>query len=261
MSVTSSGNVSNDARLFAEQLLRGMTTRLATARWPIALVGLAVLSVATWWVTNSAIFDLRSLHIRGNVHLTKGQVAKVGDLTAQVNVLWTMPGTIERRLERHPWIREAHVSRTLPSALTVVIKERRPVAVLPDEGAVVAPDGKVLGKNERGGGLPMISAAVPAGGDETVLSQTGLAVARTIPAKVRRLIQDITISETGRVQLRLRDGTVVVYGDPSDMRLKSAVLQAILRWTTSTGTTPKTIDVSVPGAPTLVPAITAEPAA
>jgi cell division protein FtsQ len=261
LSVTSSDNVSSRIRSLSEIWVRGVTARLATARWPVALVGLAVLGVATWWVTNSAIFNLRTLEIRGNHHLSKTQVARLGDLTAEVNVLWTLPGTIERRLERHPRIREAHVSRTLPSTLTVVVKERRPVAVLPESGAVVGPDGKVLGKKPQTGALPVISTTPIVGGEEKPAARDGLAVARAMPPKLRRLVQDINVGTTGRIELHLRDGTLVVFGDRSRMALKAAVLGSVLEWSERTRTRAKSIDLSVPTAPTLVPMAPIQPAA
>jgi cell division septal protein FtsQ len=188
-------------------------------------------------------------------------VARVGDLTGEVNVLWTLPGTIERRLESHPRIRRAHVSRTLPSTLTVVIKERRPVAVLPESGALVGPDGKVVGKKKQTGALPLISTPPTGGGEGKTLTRDGLAVARAMPAKLRRLVQDITVEDTGRIQIRLRDGTVVLYGDRSLMALKTAVLASVLQWSERTGTKTKSIDLSVPTAPTLVPAVAIQPTA
>lgn len=261
MSVTSSANVSSRARVLSEQLVRDLATRFATARWPVALVGLVVLGAATWWVTNSAIFNLRTLEIRGNAHLTKAQVARVGALTGEVNVLWTLPGTIERRLESHPRIREAHVSRTLPSTLIVVIKERRAVAVLPESGAIVGPDGKVLGTKKQTGALPLISTPPTEGGEGKTLARDGLAVARAMPPKLRRLVQDITVGDAGRIQLRLRDGTIVTYGDRSQMAVKAAVLRSVLQWSERTRIKTKSIDVSVPTAPTLVPTEAIHPAA
>ena len=253
MSVTSSDNVSSRIRVLRDQWVRDAATRVATAKWPVALVGLIVLGAAAWWVTNSAIFDLRALEIRGNAHLSKAQVARVGDLTGEVNVLWTLPGTIERRLESHPRIRQAHVSRTLPSTLTVVIKERRAVAVLPESGAIVGPDGEVIGNKKQTGALPVIFTAPAVGGADKPFVQGGLAVARALPPKLRRLVQDITVGEDGRIQLRLRDGSIVLYGDRSLKAVKAAVLGSVLEWAERTGTKPKSIDVSVPTAPTLVP--------
>jgi cell division protein FtsQ len=261
LSVTSSDNLSSHIRVLSEQWARGFAMRFATARWPVAVVGLVVLGAATWWVTNSAIFNLRTLEIRGNVHLSKNQVARVGDLTGQVNVLWTLPGTIERRLERHPRIREAHVSRTLPSTLTVVVKERRPVAVLPESGAIVGPDGKVLGTKKRAGELPLISTTPTVGGEEKPIARDGLAVARAMPMKLRRQVQDITVGAMDRIELHLRNGTVVFFGDRSQMALKAAVLWSVLEWSERTGTKPKSIDLSVPTAPTLIPIAAIQPGA
>jgi cell division protein FtsQ len=238
-----------------EVWVRGVPTRLASARWPVAVTGLVVVGAATWWVTNSSIFDLRELRVEGNVHLTKAQVARVGHLTHKTNVLWTLPGTIERTLETHPWIKEAHVSRTLPSALTVTITERRAVATLPGSGSVLAPDGQVLGKKGAHKRLPVIEPE-SSGHSTATGTQSGeaLAVARAMPTQLRQLVDQITVGRGGLIALHLRDGTRVNYGDGSRAREKAAVLKAVLSWAERNGTAPSIIDVSVPGAPTLIPA-------
>ena len=262
MSASLNHNVSSSARTVLDRWARGIGTWLATARWPIAVAGFVVVAAAAWWVTNSAIFDLRTIQIEGNAHLSKAQVARVGELTSNVNVLWTLPGTIERRLERHPWIKEAYVSRTLPSAVIVVIRERHPVAVLPGSGTVLAPDGKILGKKTEPKALPAISIAeLSTGPGPPGLSKSGLAVARTMPEGLRRLVEGISIGETGLIELRLRDGTRVLYGNRSEMRVKAAVLRAILRWAARNAVGTNTIDVSVPAAPSVVPAAPVQPSA
>lgn len=248
MSATSSESVSSVNRI--ENWIQSVAAKLATARWPTAMVGLLVLAAATWWVTNSALFDLRTIRVEGNDHLSRRQVVKLGGLTGDVNVLWTLPSTIERRLERHPWIKEAHVSRLLPSALSVIVVERRPLAVLPDSGIVLAPDGRVLGKERRTKALPVVSADGP-----TARSPSGaLAVAKTLPRPLRKEVEHITVGGGGLIELLLRDGTRVIYGSRTEMRLKAAVLRAMLEWADKNQLATRTLDISVPTAPTLIPA-------
>jgi cell division protein FtsQ len=254
LSAISTEHISSQSRMLLDGRLRRVATRVSAARWPVALMGLIVVGAAAWWVTNSTIFDLRSLRIEGSAHLTRGQVIKAGKLTRGVNVLWTMPRTIERRLERHPWIKEAHVSRTLPSSLTVVIKERRPVAVFPRTKSLLSPDGEVLGKAKVLKHLPLIETATSALPlTRAHLEGEGVAVAKALRGELLPAVDRIDVGKDGNVELQLRGGTHVMWGDVSQLRAKAAVLRALLSWTTRNHTPALTLDVSVPGAPTLVP--------
>ena len=235
---------------------------VSSARWPAAVTGLLIVGAATWWVTHSAIFDLRTLRISGNSHLTKKQVARLGGLTRELNVLWTPPGRIERQLESHPWIKHARVSRVLPSALTVVITERRPVAVDPASSAVVAPDGTVLTKERHPAALPLIQTPQGISPDSAHrLTANGVLVARALSRTVLSRVDRIVVSPIGDVELLLKSGTTVVYGQPAEAEVKAAVLEAMLGWSFRNHARARSIDVSVPAVPTMVPMQPLQPAA
>ena len=235
---------------------------VSSARWPAAIAGLLIVGAATWWVTHSAIFDLRTLRVSGNVHLTKKEVARLGGLTRELNVLWTPPGRIERQLESHPWIKRARVSRMLPSTLTVDITERRPVAVDPASSALVAPDGTVLTKEHHRSAIPLIETPQGITPDMTHrLTANGVLVARALSRTVLSRVDRIVVSPVGDVELLLKSGTTVVYGQPAETRVKAAVLEAMLGWSFRNHARASSIDVSVPAVPTMVPIQPLQPAA
>ena len=96
----------------------------------IAVFGVLSILAAAWWVTNSKIFELRTVDVVGNRHLSSAQVLRLAALTRGTNVFWFSSGSAERRLMASPWVERATISRTLPGDVTVTIRERFPVAIV-----------------------------------------------------------------------------------------------------------------------------------
>jgi cell division protein FtsQ len=223
--------------------------------WAILFLGLAVLAAAGWWVTNSPLFDLRTLHISGNSHVTAGDVAHLGGLDDHTNVIWFSAESVERSLEGDPWIKVAHVSRTLPSVISIVLEERVPVAVIMPGAWLVAGDGMVLGQAAAAVRLPEIDVPGTDLRPGTRLSGVGgeLAVVGSLPSSLLRLVSKATSYE-GSLSIILRSGVIVNYGDPSSLTEKSLSLQAVLTWAARNGVRLGSVDVRAPGSPALVPA-------
>jgi cell division protein FtsQ len=76
------------------------------------------------------MFDLRSLNVSGNARLTSPMVGKLAGLDSSTNVLWLSVDAAEQALEANPWVASAEVTRTLPSSVAVVVRERVPAAVI-----------------------------------------------------------------------------------------------------------------------------------
>jgi cell division protein FtsQ len=222
----------------------------------MSLLGLSLVAVATWGVTHSRIFDLRSLRVTGNVRLSSADVAALGGLDSRTNVLWLSSGALERRLEADPWIRDARISRTLPSFLSIAIVERTPAAVLAGSRVLVSSDGMILGQAGEAFGLPVIGEEVqPKAGSGRLPSELpALRVVRSLPTSLVPSVARIGADGSGRLTLNLRDGTRVVLGDADGAEAKAAALEALLRWIERTGVRAASIDVTVPTAPALLPA-------
>lgn len=225
------------------------------ARWLVALAGLLTLGAAAWAVTHSRVFELRSLRVTGNVHLSTADVAAVGDLSPRTNVLWLSMGALERRLERDPWIRDVRISRTLPGDLSIRITERSPVAILTGSRMLISADGVVLGPADSSMRLPSIE-----GQPRVVLGMTrvpeglpALQVARWLPRSIDTLVARVGFDRQDRLTIFLRTGIPVVFGDAGRAAAKGAALEALLRWVARTGVHPASIDLTVPTAPAIRP--------
>ncbi|MFQ5895825.1 MAG: cell division protein FtsQ/DivIB [Nitrospinota bacterium] len=105
------------------------------------------------WALESPWFQLGRVVVAGNSHLSEEEVLRLARLRRE-NLFQVDLDALRARLEAHPWVREARVSRLLPDALRVELTERRPVALV-RAGSLLVVDG--------GGGV-LGPARQPAGG-------------------------------------------------------------------------------------------------
>lgn len=80
---------------------------------------------------NSPPFRLEEVVVVGNGHLQQEEIRLIAGLSPGMNLWKIIPSLVERRLLANPWIEEARVTRKLPAAVRITIRERRPVAVMP----------------------------------------------------------------------------------------------------------------------------------
>ncbi len=200
----------------------------------LALVAVAVVAALSVWVSRSPIFAMRSLRVGGNSHLTDGEVAALAGLSSKTNVVWFSPGAAVRRLLRDPWVRSAHVSRSLPTTITIDVR-----------GAATDAEVATLPAVPRPGG-----AAVRAGA--RLSEPAAMGVAAGLTASLRQQVLRIALGPSG-VELLTRGGVQVVYGDASAPDAKARALAAVLAWARAHRITPASIDVSAPSAPALRP--------
>lgn len=222
------------------------------------LVGLALIAVVGWWVSNSPLFDMRTFRVSGNRHLSDADVARLAGLSHSTNVVWLGTGAVAARIENDPWVLHARVSRTLPGAVSISIQERRPVAVLRSRGSwfLVSGDGVILGRASATDRLPAIDASSgpTAVGSRISGATSQLIVARALPSSVRRRVARITRTTGGSLTLMLRSGVPVFFGDASQAADKARALSSLLSWAKKQGIRADYLDVQAPAAPALLPA-------
>jgi len=102
-----------------------------------AAAGLAVLCIMSTgfvfiydFITQCDYFNAKSLTITGNHMFSDKQIISQTDLKKGVNIFSVNLSTVQKRLQAHPWIEEAEISRELPSAITIRIKEHEAVAIV-----------------------------------------------------------------------------------------------------------------------------------
>ncbi len=239
-------------RVESEPFRRERTTLGGLA---VATMGLLAVLAVGWWVTNSRLFDLRTLNVSGNERLSRDRVAALAGLGSGTNVLWFRSDSVEKRLESSPWIRSATVSRTL-------VTERVPVALV-GTGRMpffLSTDGMVLGRAGSDVRLPLIVASMPnlRPGLRIRPGTPALVVANSLPGALRDQVRQIGATGT-TIGLRLQTGVRVIFGTDEEAARKGAALVALLDWARIRGVRLDYIDVRAPDAPALKPYVPPAP--
>ncbi len=204
----------------------------------------------------SPLFKVDTVEISGATYTTPADLAPIIDEAKKGAILLLDTDGIEARLEQLPWVRAARVEADFPSTLKIELDERVPIAsyqgadrswrVIDREGRVLAviPDGarpadylpvEGPGPDARPGSF--------AGDPLRIAAELAL----SLPAELRNVTAALTLGSDGQIGMRLTSGTVVTFGQPSDLRAKLAVLIVLLR--DNPPAKLKSVDVSDPNNP------------
>ncbi len=120
-------------------------------------------------VANAAGFEVRAVQVEGQQNIKHAEIVEaLGPYEGQ-SVFAFDTDAARDRLKRNGWVREARVTRLLPSTLVVEIEERKPYALWQEGGKIAAIDveGRALALASRAEfpALPVVSgpgAAAPA---------------------------------------------------------------------------------------------------
>jgi len=81
-------------------------------------------------LTQSSFFSASDIRVSGFDRLTMQQIIDHADIHAGRNIFSINLTTTRKRLLAHPWIKDAEVSREIPSGLAIQITEYEPLAII-----------------------------------------------------------------------------------------------------------------------------------
>jgi len=192
--------------------------------------------IAGYILLRSPVFEVHSVLVRGNQFLSEDTIRSVADISAGANIFKLDLAAPAVNLKMIPMIKEARITRSLPATVVITVKERRPLALLPDgEGFVeVDAEGVYLQKAGVGvPGLPVITGVqgdIPGPGQVIRAERLGdaLAVINGLPGEVVAGLSEVHVGGDGRVWLYTLDRIQCRFGLPAEIREKGAVLSQLL---------------------------------
>ncbi|MFH1138915.1 MAG: FtsQ-type POTRA domain-containing protein [Pseudomonadota bacterium] len=82
------------------------------------------------WAVNSPYFMVRKVVLSGLTRVDRDQVLAAAGLDKPVNTLSLRLNQMAAKLQDLPWVQEVNVSRKLPDAIVIKVKERRPETLI-----------------------------------------------------------------------------------------------------------------------------------
>lgn len=212
--------------------------------------GLAVIALAR----ETSLFAVERVRVAGASPAVTRQVERALAEVRGRSLLKVNTEELRAAVEAIPWVRGASFDRAFPDELRVNVVPERPVAVVRRGPAswLVSERGRVLAEVDRGVQKRLPRIWVPravalekgglAGGDLLI------AVAAVAPLDTARFPARVSaVAATGsELTMRLRSGLLVRLGEPSDVRLKLAVVARVLPLLDDEAAY---LDVSVPARP------------
>jgi cell division protein FtsQ len=221
-------------------------------RWLVGPVVAASVVAIGIGATASPLFDAKTIVVRGQSHLSRGEVLRLAAIDHGTNVFWLPSGRAERLLEADPWISSAAIDRTFPSTVRISIAERRAASEVRvgSRWLLVAADGTVLDWARRDPGLPALpaSSSLTLGRKSATLAASARIAAEMSPW-LRSRVASILPEPGDEVVLELATGTRAVLGPPTDVAAKERALEGVLRWAKDHHRVLEYVDVRAPLAP------------
>ncbi|WP_338070157.1 cell division protein FtsQ/DivIB [Bifidobacterium simiarum] len=231
---------------------RQQLTRMGVA----ALIVVAVLTLI-WALLFSPLLKLQAdqITVRGtNTWVSKGDVTAIADTHVGSSLLLVSGSGIEEKIGELPGVVSAQASKRYPHGLDIVVKAEPPAAVLKDaNGDMTAVDseGRVLNAvNASVKGIPVIEVKNAKKSLDNKAVIQAVKVLGTLDESMRRKVSKVTAKTQDSVTTTLADGYTVIWGNSSQMRLKKAVVDTLLKNPKQLGGA-KTINVAAPDKATI----------
>jgi cell division protein FtsQ len=211
-------------------MARARQRRLAAALpWAVAAGVAVVVGTLAWIVYGTSVLGVRDVRVVGTQLLSTVQVEQAAAVPRNEPLARVDLDAVRARVEALAPVRRAIVSRSWPAAVVVQVVERTPVAAVPAgrQFTLIDDEGVAYRTVERApAGLPLARLAAP--GPADVNTRAALTVLAALSDDLRGQLVAISVAAPARIQLDLRQGRTVVWGDDTASETKSQVATALL---------------------------------
>jgi cell division protein FtsQ len=230
---------------------RPARTRSRRGRWLRAAAAVLLLAGALWFLWAGPLLAVGTVQVDGAGTLSAEEVREAAGVEVGIPLLRVDVEDAEARVAMLPQVASVEVTRGWPQTVVVTVVERVPVAVVGQAGrrSLVDAEG-VLFDTITGAappGVVPLDVADPRPGDPATAAALEALVA--LPGNVRDEVDEAAVTGPEDITLTLTDGTLVLWGGPTESAKKASVLTALLDRVADEDLEPAgVIDVSTPDA-------------
>ena len=232
-------------------------TRVAAIRVLIVILAAALVSALIWLLLFSSVFRLETSQISvsgGNEWVSEKDVLDIANQQSGKSLFLVSADKVSSQLKNIPGVTQANVVKRYPRSLEIDIKAQQPAAMLKEpDGTLVAVDRKARVLNAVGKasmkGIPVIEVSSVDNGLNSRAVKEALTILGGLPDAMRTVITKVSAKTQDSITTELSSGKyVVVWGDSSELKLKSAIVDKLLSDPSLIGDKHQ-IDVSAPSRP------------
>lgn len=115
----------------------------------ISFVILIVFKALDRFISGLSYFEIKEISIKGARQIPEREILNLFGIRLHEGIFASDITRGAQRIKNHPWVEQVCVYRTLPQKLNVVVKERRPIALLLlDDFYLLDEHGKIIKKAE-----------------------------------------------------------------------------------------------------------------
>lgn len=213
--------------------------------------------VTGYILLRSPIFEVKKVEVRGNHFLSADKILAVADIGIGANIFKLDLGEVTANLRLVPMIKEVQVSRSLPAAVVIDVKERRPLGLLSTGEGFIEVDREGIYLQKAGAGtpgLPVITGiqVVPAGPGQVISAEGlagALAVIGELPEEIVSSLSEIHVEGDGQIKIYTLEGIQCRFGSATEIKEKAEVFSQLLLELRKQGGKVQYIDLSCAGQP------------
>jgi hypothetical protein len=239
--------------------LRGRKKPTLAARlrtfWILIVIVFIVLAAGVYVLATLPQLRVRTVNVQiESNRLNESEILTAARIDRNANAWLLDSGAIEKRIEAIPYVRAAHISRTLPADVSIAVSARVPVACLHSGARIVTTDDapRILQEDCVDTTLARIDldhASLGVAGTMAADSSIGglIADSRTLAASHIALVS-VGRDKFGGLVARDRTGVTLLFGADADLAQKAALVNPI-RASVAKDRRVKTIDLRAPATP------------
>lgn len=227
----------------------------------LAVAFLASLAALLWIYTSTGVLNVRNIEIEGNQKLDAGYLESLTGITSDTHLLKMDVKAVERALCSEPYIQSVSISRRFPATVILEIRERKPQGMIIQNGKyhlvdssgyileslVEMPQGVVEIRDMQ---APMLFPGKEISGEDFT---SAMSLRGSLPLELEEITEAVGYHHEEGLYI-VSKGTMVIYGDTSDLSRKNLVALLALRELVDNYGAIEYIDVSLPDHPVLKPA-------
>ncbi len=223
----------------------GKSGRRRRDPWRTAFFGvlaLAILAGAAWALLGSSLLVVKHEDVSGNKLVSSPEVVAAAGIRPGTPLASVNTAAAARRIEQIAQVLTATVSRSWPSTVVIVVRERTPALAVASGGRFALIDGfgvTVRWSRYRPASMPLLRRP-PAQLRGNAGIRAAVAVIGRLPSRLHKLVLSVSAPSPYAVTLALRGGITVAWGSAGQGTLKAEELSVLLR------TSARYLDVSDP---------------